>query len=42
MDMVTNCCFGGTDGKTLFVTAGHTLWSVRVTAAGYRVWPPVK
>ncbi|RIK77797.1 MAG: gluconolactonase [Planctomycetota bacterium] len=42
MDMVTNCCFGGPDGKTLFVTAGHTLWSVRVTTPGYYVWPPAK
>ncbi len=29
-DMVTNCVFGGPEGKTLFVTAGHTLWSVEV------------
>jgi gluconolactonase len=28
-DEVTNCAFGGTDGKTLFITAGQTLWSVR-------------
>jgi len=28
MDMVTNCTFGGKDGHTLFVTAGHTLWSM--------------
>jgi gluconolactonase len=27
-DMVTNCTFGGTDGRTLFVTAGHKLWSI--------------
>jgi len=30
MDMVTNCTFGGEDGRTLFVTAGHTLWSMRL------------
>lgn len=29
-DMVTNCVFGGTDGKTLFITAGHKLWSIEV------------
>jgi gluconolactonase len=29
-DMITNCTFGGTDGKTLFITAGHKLWSLRV------------
>jgi len=25
---VTNCAFGGPDGKTLFITAGGNLWSV--------------
>ena len=29
-DMVTNCTLGGKDGKTLFITAGHTLWSVEL------------
>ena len=29
-DMVTNCCFGGEDGKTLFITAGKTLWRIQV------------
>ena len=28
-DMVTNCTFGGEDGRTLWVTAGHTLFRVR-------------
>jgi gluconolactonase len=27
-DEVTNCAFGGDDGKTLFITAGGTLWSI--------------
>ena len=27
-DMITNCTFGGEDGKTLFITAGAKLWSV--------------
>ena len=27
-DEVTNCAFGGADGKTLFITAGGTLWSI--------------
>jgi gluconolactonase len=27
-DEVTNCAFGAADGRTLFVTAGGTLWSV--------------
>lgn len=29
-DMITNCTFGGKDGKTLFITAGHKLWSIRL------------
>lgn len=29
-DMITNCCLGGPDGKTLFITAGHKLWSVQL------------
>ena len=29
-DMITNCTFGGADGKTLFITAGHKLWSIRM------------
>jgi gluconolactonase len=27
-DEVTNCAFGGPGGRTLFITAGQTLWSV--------------
>ncbi len=27
-DMITNCTFGGADGKTLYITAGAKLWSV--------------
>lgn len=42
LDMVTNCTFGGADLKTLFITAGHRLWSVPVQTAGYCVWPPAK
>ncbi len=37
-DETTNCAFGGDDLKTLFVTAGGTLWSVRVTTPGRPVW----
>ncbi len=33
-DEVTNCAFGGDDLKTLFITAGGTLWSIRVNAPG--------
>ncbi|HUS36124.1 MAG TPA: SMP-30/gluconolactonase/LRE family protein, partial [Verrucomicrobiae bacterium] len=33
-DEVTNCAFGGDDLKTLFITAGGTLWSIRVNTPG--------
>lgn len=39
MDMVTNCAFGGADRKTLYITAGHTLWSVPVNSPGFTPWP---
>lgn len=38
-DEVTNCTFGGEDLKTLFITAGGTLWSIRTNAAGHMPWP---
>jgi len=34
VDEVTNVAFGGTDWKTLFITAGGTLWSLEVDTAG--------
>ena len=34
MDEVTNCAFGGEDLKTLYITAGSTLWSIRVNSPG--------
>jgi gluconolactonase len=41
-DEVTNCAFGGEDLKTLYVTAGGTLYSIRTTTPGRVVWPPAK
>ena len=38
-DETTNCAFGGDDLKTLFVTAGGTLWALKTTTAGKPVWP---
>jgi gluconolactonase len=37
-DECTNCAFGGNDLKTLFVTAGGTLWAVRLNEPGRTVW----
>ena len=39
MDMITNCTFGGVDLKTLYITAGHTLWSTPVQTKGALHWP---
>jgi gluconolactonase len=37
-DETTNCAFGGSDLKELFVTAGGSLWSIRLTTPGQSVW----
>lgn len=39
IDMVTNCAFGDEDRKTLYITAGHKLWSIRTTTPGFTRWP---
>jgi gluconolactonase len=36
-DEVTNCAFGGDELKTLYVTAGGTLWSIRVNTPGWSI-----
>jgi gluconolactonase len=38
-DEVTNCAFGGDDLRTLYVTGGGTLYSIRTTTPGRVVWP---
>jgi gluconolactonase len=38
-DEVTNCAFGGDDRRTLYVTAGGTLWSVPVNVPGRIPFP---
>ena len=30
-----NCCFGGADGRTLFVTARTSLYAVEMNVAGH-------
>ena len=39
-DVVTNCTFGGSELRTLFITAGHRLLSLRVDTPGWLAWPP--
>ena len=41
-DESTNCTFGGNDLKTLYITAGGTLWSIRTTTPGRVLWPAPK
>jgi gluconolactonase len=38
-DEVTNCAFGGDDLKTLYITGGGTIYSIRTTTPGRVVWP---
>ena len=38
-DVITNLAFGGADGKTLYVTAGKTLFQTRVAVAGQVAFP---
>jgi gluconolactonase len=38
-DECTNCAFGGDDLRTLYITAGGTLYSIRTTTPGRVVWP---
>jgi len=38
VDEVTNCAFGGPDRRTLFITAGGSLWSIAVNTPG---WTPL-
>ena len=38
-DEVTNCTFGGPDLRTLFITAGGTLWRIRVDTPGRLPFP---
>jgi gluconolactonase len=38
-DEVTNCTFGGADLKTLFITAGGTLWSIPLNTPGWTQSP---
>lgn len=41
-DAVTNCTFGDPDLKTLYITAGKTLFRIRLNIAGHVLWPRAK
>ena len=38
-DVLTNLAFGGRDGKTLYITAGKSLFTTRVDIPGQVAWP---
>lgn len=38
-DVITNLAFGGPDGKTLYITAGKTLFQTRVDIPGQVAYP---
>ncbi len=40
-DLITNVAFGGPGRKTLYVTAGKTVFRFPVNVAGYAVYPPL-
>jgi gluconolactonase len=38
----TNVEFGGPDHKTLYITAGKSLYRIATTMTGFHVWPAPK
>ena len=41
-DLCTNLAFGGPDRKTLYVTAGKTVYKVPLAVSGYTLYPPAR
>jgi gluconolactonase len=41
-DLITNLAFGGKDRKTLYVTAGKTLYRFPVHVSGHAAYPPLE
>jgi gluconolactonase len=37
-----NVEFGGEDGKMLYICAGRSLYRIKTTMTGFRLWPPAK
>jgi gluconolactonase len=40
-NLITNCAFGGPDRKTLYVTAGKTVYRIPTQVSGYALYPPL-
>jgi gluconolactonase len=41
-EVATNVEFGGPEGKTLYITAGKSLYRIETNMTGYRAWPPMR
>jgi gluconolactonase len=41
-DLLTNLAFGGPERKTLYITAGKTVYKIPVNVSGYALYPPLK
>ena len=41
-ETATNCTFGDKDLKTLYITAGGSVYKIRLNAVGFLTYPPVK
>ena len=39
-DLCTNLAFGGADRKTVFVTAGKSIFKIPLSVSGYALYPP--
>ena len=40
-NLITNCAFGGPQRKTLYVTAGKTVYRIPTSVSGYALYPPI-
>jgi gluconolactonase len=40
-NLITNLAFGGPERKTLYVTAGKTVYRMQTKVSGYAVYPPL-
>jgi gluconolactonase len=40
-ETATNCTFGGRDLRTLYITAGRSMYKIGVNATGFLVYPPL-
>ncbi len=41
-DLITNLTFAGPEKKTLYITAGKSLYKININVSGWSVYPPLK